>query len=126
MQKFGTATSPSLASNRCSDTLHIRVELAEETLGTLRQFIQLLEDKTRLESRSSADPTLSHPNSIPRPSNLSPYLDAKAAAAYLGTTVGSLYGLVDRRQIEPLRGPRRRYRFTQAMLDEYLKQGRRK
>jgi excisionase family DNA binding protein len=50
----------------------------------------------------------------------SPYLDAKGAAAYLGITLGSLYGTVERGHITPLRGPRRRYRFTTAMLDEYL------
>ena len=50
----------------------------------------------------------------------SPYLDAEEAAAYLGISVKSLYGIVERGRLEPLRGPRRRYRFTTAMLDEYL------
>jgi len=51
----------------------------------------------------------------------SPYLDAKEAAEYLGTTVKSLYGLVERRRMVPLRGPRRTYRFTKELLDDYLK-----
>lgn len=50
----------------------------------------------------------------------SPYLDAEEAAAYLGISVKSLYGIVERGRLEPLRGPRRRYRFTTVMLDEYL------
>jgi excisionase family DNA binding protein len=50
----------------------------------------------------------------------SPYLDAEEAAAYLGVTVSSLYGIVERRHLTPLRGPRRRYRFTREMLDDYL------
>lgn len=56
-----------------------------------------------------------------RPTISSPYLTAEEAAAYLGITMDSLYGLVDRRILIPLRGPRRRYRFTKEMLDEYLR-----
>jgi excisionase family DNA binding protein len=51
----------------------------------------------------------------------SPYLDADEAARYLGISVKSLYGVVERRHLIPLRGPRRAYRFTVEMLDEYLK-----
>ena len=51
----------------------------------------------------------------------SPYLDAQQAADYLGITAKSLYGQVERRRIIPLRGPRRTYRFTAKMLDEYLR-----
>lgn len=51
----------------------------------------------------------------------SPYLDAEEAAAYLGVSLSSLYGIVERGRLVPLRGPRRRYRFTTAMLDEYLR-----
>ena len=50
-----------------------------------------------------------------------PYLDAEAAAAYLGITVSSLYGIVERGHLVPLRGPRRRYRFTKELLDDYLR-----
>lgn len=56
----------------------------------------------------------------------SPYLDAGDAAAYLDITKGSLYGLVERGRLTPLRGPRRRYRFTTMMLDDYLKRGDRR
>ena len=51
----------------------------------------------------------------------SPYLGAGEAAEYLGITVSSLYGVVERGHVVPLRGPRRSYRFTESMLDEYLK-----
>lgn len=51
----------------------------------------------------------------------SPYLNAEEAAAYLGISITSLYGIVERRRIEPLRGPKRTYRFTTDMLDGYLK-----
>lgn len=68
--------------------------------------------------------SLAHPDTIPTGEaggrGRSPYLDATEAAAYLGITLKSLYGIVERGHLEPLRGPRRRYRFTSAMLDEYL------
>jgi CRP-like cAMP-binding protein len=51
----------------------------------------------------------------------SQYLKAQDAADYLGITVKSLYGIVERRHLRPLRGPKRSYRFTQRMLDDYLK-----
>ncbi len=53
----------------------------------------------------------------------SPYLTAEEAAQYLGITMDSLYGQVERRRLIPLRGPKRSYRFTTAMLDAYLKGG---
>lgn len=56
-----------------------------------------------------------------RPKRESPYMDAQEAADYLGITAKSLYGQVERRHIIPLRGPRRQYRFTTDMLDEYLR-----
>ncbi|MGA2796110.1 MAG: helix-turn-helix domain-containing protein [Thermoguttaceae bacterium] len=48
------------------------------------------------------------------------YIDSKQACDYLGITESSLYGLVERKRIIPLRGPRRSYRFTKAQLDNYL------
>lgn len=57
----------------------------------------------------------------PRPPPRSPYLGAGEAAEYLGVTLSSLYGIVERGHLVPLRGPRRSYRFTEALLDEYLK-----
>lgn len=57
----------------------------------------------------------------PRPSSRSPYLGAEEAAEYLGVSVSSLYGIVERGHLVPLRGPRRSYRFTEKMLDDYLK-----
>jgi hypothetical protein len=58
---------------------------------------------------------------IPRPTNGTPYLDSKQGAAYLGITVKSLYGLVERRQLAPLRASKRQYRFTEDMLDKFLR-----
>jgi helix-turn-helix protein len=55
-----------------------------------------------------------------RPSVTTPYLDAEGVA-YLGITVSSLYGIVERGHLTPLRGPRRRYRFTKELLDDYLR-----
>ena len=48
------------------------------------------------------------------------YFDCRQAADYIGVTVASLYGLVERKRIVPLRGPRRTYRFTKKQLDHYL------
>jgi excisionase family DNA binding protein len=50
----------------------------------------------------------------------SPYFDSSAACNYLGITGQSLYGLVERKRLVPLRGPRRTYRFTRKQLDDYL------
>ena len=48
------------------------------------------------------------------------YFDSSQAADYLGITGASLYGLVERKRLVPLRGPRRSYRFTRKQLDDYL------
>jgi excisionase family DNA binding protein len=52
----------------------------------------------------------------------SPYFDTAQACDYLGVTGKSLYALVERGRLTPLRGPRRSYRFTREMLDAYLAQ----
>jgi lactoylglutathione lyase len=51
----------------------------------------------------------------------SPYLAGPEAAHYLRITMQSLYGLVERRHLVPFRGPRKMYRFTVEMLDDYIK-----
>ena len=51
----------------------------------------------------------------------SPYLNAKEAAAYIRIPVRKLYGIVERGQLQPLRGPRKTYLFTSDMLDTYLR-----
>ena len=48
------------------------------------------------------------------------HFDRAQAADYLGITAASLYGLVERKRIVPLRGPRRTYRFTKEQLEKYL------
>ena len=50
----------------------------------------------------------------------SKFLDSAGACDYLGITEQSLYGLVERKRLTPLRGPRRSYRFTPQQLDQYL------
>lgn len=52
--------------------------------------------------------------------NRGDYFDSSQAADYLGITGASLYGLVERKRLVPLRGPRRTYRFTRNQLDNYL------
>jgi lactoylglutathione lyase len=56
-----------------------------------------------------------------QPHRTSPYLAGQEAAHYLGITMQSLYDLVGRGHIVPFRGPRRMYRFTVEMLDDYIK-----
>lgn len=48
------------------------------------------------------------------------YYDATAAAEYLGITTKQLYKAVEKGRLTPLRGPRRSYRFTKALLDHYV------
>jgi excisionase family DNA binding protein len=52
--------------------------------------------------------------------NVGNYFDSSQAADYLGITGASLYTLVERKRLVPLRGPRRTYRFTRKQLDDYL------
>jgi lactoylglutathione lyase len=56
-----------------------------------------------------------------QPHRTSPYLAGPEAAHYLGITMQSLYDLVGRGHLVPFRGPRRTYRFTVEMLDDYIK-----
>jgi excisionase family DNA binding protein len=73
----------------------------------------------RPEQRNEAEGSSSA--SLFQPKRRSPYIDSEEAATYLGITIKSLYGQVERGHIKPLRGPRRTYRFTTEMLDEYLR-----
>jgi excisionase family DNA binding protein len=54
------------------------------------------------------------------PAAESKYLDCQRAADYLGIKKSQLYDQVASGNLTPLRGPRNVYRFTTAMLDEYL------
>jgi excisionase family DNA binding protein len=107
------------------------VELGHETLKRLDRLLAVLEHGVS-EGESHQVKGLTQPltlTSDDTPSGLpqigaSPYLDAEAAAEYLGINVKSLYGVVERRHLVPLRGPRRSYRFTREMLDEYLRSHR--
>jgi excisionase family DNA binding protein len=116
----------SLPSGRGS--LHLHLEKLEERL----KRVELILSKLVVESPTPNDVSvvlqdrvLHRPDMIltgvERQMVASPYLDAEQAAVYLGITVSSLYGIVERRHLKPLRGPRRRYRFTKELLDEYLR-----
>lgn len=103
-------------------------ETLEERLQRVESLLAGLVDQASPRSSISAvlrDQALHGPDTIhtgaERPVASSPYLDAEQAAAYLGITVDSLYGIVERRHLTPLRVPRRRYRFTKELLDEYLR-----
>ena len=107
------------------------VELGQETLKRLDRLLVVLESGVSQDKLPQAQ-GLTHPltlTSDETPSGhpqkgTSPYLNAEAAAEYLGINVKSLYGVVERRHLVPLRGPRRSYRFTKEMLDEYLRSHR--
>ena len=60
------------------------------------------------------------PEKPARPPIQSPYFDAPQAAEYLGMTVKALYGHVERRKLQRLRGIRS-YRFTKEQLDAFLR-----
>lgn len=77
----------------------------------LADVVSRLERLERKASRPVEIPTIE-----------TPYLNAEESAAYLRLeTVKALYGLVERRRLIPLRGPRRRIRFTKDMLDQYMR-----
>jgi excisionase family DNA binding protein len=107
---------------------HPHLEVLEECLKRVESILSRLIDGTTTPDDVSAvlrDRALLRPDTIlsatERPVAISPYLDAEQAAAYLGITVSSLYGIVERGHLIPLRGPRRRYRFTKELLDDYLR-----
>lgn len=107
------------------------VELGRETLKRLDRLLAVLEHNVSQGGLPQAQ-GLTQPLTLTsgdEPSGrqqkgISPYLDAETAAEYLGINVKSLYGVVERRHLVPLRGPRRSYRFTREMLDEYLRSHR--
>jgi excisionase family DNA binding protein len=101
------------------------IELGSETLDCLRRLTAVLEGTWDQPPTPTQHGSVPKTDTIPCPKE-SPYLDAKEAAIYLGTTLSSLYGVVERKQIEPKRGPRRRYRFTKQMLDGYLNRGKKR
>ena len=115
-------------SDSGTNVVTVVFELGQETLSRLDSLLAAL--ATRVlpigpgESQSLPRPVslTSDSNHLTEPQSkkASPYLDAQQAAEYLGTKVKSLYGLVERRQLKPLRGPKRTYRFTKEILDEYL------
>ena len=105
------------------------VELGQETLERLDRLLSSLGARSlgrRIASSQGVDSAVNVNvrrnalSGLPGEGRTSPYLDAEAAAEYLGINVKSLYGVVERRHLVPLRGPRRSYRFTREMLDEYL------
>ena len=105
-----------------------QLEMLEERLRRVEAILSILIQESALQGDVSGPlrtQALLTPHTITsaieRPGVTSPYLDAETAASYLGITVSSLYGIVERGHLTPLRGPRRRYRFTKELLDEYLR-----
>jgi excisionase family DNA binding protein len=105
-----------------------QLEMLEERLRRVESILSILIQESALQGNVSGllrTQALLNPDTISsateRPRETSPYLDAEGAAAYLGITVSSLYGIVERGHLTPLRGPRRRYRFTKELLDDYLR-----
>ena len=94
-----------------------RRKLLEEQVVELQDRIDRLEDAVYGLLDVAGDRIGTPKNG----SRKSPYLNSEEAAEYLRTSISSLYGLVDRKQINPLRGPKRSYRFTPRMLDDYLR-----
>ena len=90
----------------------------DETLELHTQFFQ------RVGSvEAAAMLTLAHrmgQQPAEKPAATGRYLNAEQAAEYLGCSVKSLYRQVELGRLVPLRGPKRSYRFTAAMLDKYL------
>jgi len=99
--------------------------LIQSLAKTVQQHEQRLAVVERLLLRAAANRGAMSPSKAMAPKD-SPYLDAEQAAAYLGISMTSLYGQVERRHLEPLRGPRRSYRFTTKMLDDYLRRTKKK
>jgi excisionase family DNA binding protein len=109
-------------------SLHLHLEKLEERLKSVESILsEVVIESSRLNNVSAVlqDRALHRPDTlltgVRRQVVASPFLDAGEAAAYLGITVSSLYGIVERRHLTPLRGPRRRYRFTKELLDDYLR-----
>jgi excisionase family DNA binding protein len=103
---------------------HIEVvEIGPEIVAVLERLAQAIEQIAGNFNSPSNDHTAGGFESTDGKvkGQVSPYLTAEEAARYLGISIKSLYGAVERRHLVPLRGPRRTYRFTVEMLDEYLK-----
>jgi excisionase family DNA binding protein len=106
------------------ESLEKRLKRVEETLSQLVADAAARRDISALLRDQAFHPPDTIPTGAEKLMAASPYLDADQAAAYLGITLSSLYGIVERRHLTPLRGPRRRYRFTRELLDEYLRRRR--
>jgi len=97
----------------------LRAELAVQPSPSANPFpgTTIKEILARLERLERKSPSMQ----VGVPSISTPYLTAEEAVAYLRLgTIKALYGLVERRRLVPLRGPRRRIRFTKEMLDQYM------
>lgn len=91
----------------------------DETLKLHREFLQHVGGSNEAAATLALVFTMrQQPADKPAPTGR--YLNAKQAADYLGTTVKSLYRQVELGKLTPLRGPKKTYRFTAAMLDKYL------
>ncbi len=94
-----------------------KVAEPELALTAITKATEVIADYVR------SDKQVNDQNAIAPPRLESPYLNAQDASAYLQITIKSLYGIVERGHLKPLRGPKRQYRFTRKMLDDYLSRG---
>lgn len=120
------------------------VELGSESLLALKRLAEAIEkldprvsdpgsDENRQPSPSHlgnaveeghTSEVLSLPLTIARPAETeqpqSPYLNAQEAAAYLRVSLKSLYSQVERGNLKPGRGPRRRILLKKETLDRFV------
>jgi excisionase family DNA binding protein len=115
------------------DTLDVWCQYGEPDWYRGLEISEMVEEAGRLACRFGCDP-IALPSTEPMDALAAigkllawadarrPYFDSRGACNYLGITEQSLYGLVERKRLVPLRGPRRTYRFTREQLDAYLAQ----
>ena len=91
----------------------------DETLKLQREFLPHVGGSNEAAATLALVYTLRQ-QPAEKPAATGRYLNAEQAAEYLGCSVKSLYRQVELGKLKPLRGPKRSYRFTTAMLDKYL------
>jgi excisionase family DNA binding protein len=129
--------------NLIEENRHMIVELGPESLSALKRLAEAIEkldpgvSDSRPEEEHPAPPNpriscddgqtseaISLALAIARQAEVkqpqSPYLNAQEAAAYLRVSLKSIYAQVDRGNLKPGRGPRRRLLFKKDMLDRYV------
>jgi excisionase family DNA binding protein len=122
---------------------HMLVELGPESLLALKRLaeaIERLDPRVKVQRPDEEHPALPDlrsageegqksevvalPLAMAHPAETkqlqSPYLNAQEAAAYLRVSLKSLYAQVERGNLKPGRGPRRRILFKKEVLDRFV------